>query len=141
MKKHGNAVWQGDLKTGTGEVSTQSGAMDAVPYGFNKRFADEPGTNPEELIGAAHASCFAMALSMILGQEGLTPERLEATSTVSLEEKDGGFAITKAHLDLTARIPGADDDTFRRCAEAAKENCPVSKVLAGAEITLEARLA
>jgi osmotically inducible protein OsmC len=141
IKKHGSAVWQGKLKTGTGEVSTGSGALDAVPYGFAKRFEDEPGTNPEELIGAAHSSCFAMALSMILEGEDLVADRLAATCTVSLEEKDGGFAITRAHLELSATIPGADEETFQRCAETAKANCPVSQVLAGADITLDARLA
>lgn len=141
IKKSGSAKWQGDLKNGKGHVSTQTGVLSDQPYGFNTRFEGKPGTNPEELIGAAHASCFSMALSMILGDHDLTADSIETKATVSLEEKDGGFAITTIHLDVTASIPGASEDAFAEAAKAAKENCPVSKVLAGAEITMTATLA
>ncbi len=140
MKRTGSAVWSGDLKTGTGTVSTESGALDGTRYGFAMRFEDAPGTNPEELIGAAHAGCFSMALSGQLGERGMTAERIETSAQVSLEKVDGGFAITKVHLDLTASIPGADPAAFREAAEAAKAGCPVSKLL-DAEITLDAKLA
>lgn len=140
ITKHGSAIWSGTLKEGTGKVSTQTGVLSDQPYGFNTRFEGKPGTNPEELIGAAHASCFAMALSMILGQHDLTADEITATSTVTLEQVDGGFAITRLHLDVSARIPGADDATFQTAAGAAKSGCPVSKVLAGAEITMDAKL-
>ena len=140
MERTGSAVWSGDLKTGTGTVSTESGALDGTGYGFAMRFEDAPGTNPEELIGAAHAGCFSMALSGQLGERGMTAERIETSAQVSLEKVDGGFAITKVHLDLTASIPGADPAAFREAAEAAKAGCPVSKLL-DAEITLDAKLA
>ena len=140
IKKHGSAIWSGTLKEGTGKVSTQTGVLSDQPYGFNTRFEGKTGTNPEELIGAAHASCFAMALSMILGQHDLTADEIHATSTVTLEQVEGGFAITKLHLDVTAKIPGADDAAFQTAANAAKKGCPVSKVLAGAEITMDAKL-
>ncbi len=110
------------------------------PYGFNTRFEGAKGTNPEELIGAAHAACFAMAMSLGLGEAGFTADNIDAKSTVSLEEKDGGFAITKIHLDVTATIPDIDDAKFQEIAEATKQGCPVSKVLTGAEITMDARL-
>ncbi len=140
MKRTGSAVWNGDLKTGTGTVSTESGAIDGVAYGFATRFEDAPGSNPEELIGAAHAGCFSMALSGQLAERGMTAERIETHAAVSLEKVDAGFAITKVHLDLTATIPGADTAAFREAAEAAKAGCPVSKLL-DAEITLDAKLA
>ncbi len=140
IKKHGSANWSGTLKDGTGKVSTQTGVLKGQPYGFKTRFEGETGTNPEELIGAAHASCFAMALSGQLGQHDLEAEEITATSTVSLEKGDAGFSITKIHLDVTAKVPGANDDTFQTAAKAAKEGCPVSKVLAGAEITMDAKL-
>lgn len=140
IKKNGSARWSGDLKTGKGFVSTETGVLDDQPYGFNTRFEDGKGTNPEELLGAAHASCFSMALSMILGQHGLVADEINTTATVSLEEKDDGFAITKVHLDLEAKIPEASEDQFREAAEAAKSGCPVSKLF-NAEITMDARLA
>ena len=139
IRRHGSARWSGGLKDGRGHVSTETGIVSDKPYGFSNRFEDEPGTNPEELIGAAHASCFSMALSMVLGQHDLTPDEIATEATVSLEEKGGGFAITKVHLDVTARVPGADQATFEEVANAAKENCPVSKVL-NAEITMDAKL-
>jgi len=140
IRKRGSANWQGGLKDGTGTVSTQSGVLDKANYGFNKRFGDEPGTNPEELIGAAHASCFSMALSKILGEHDLVAEDISTEATVTLEEKDGGFAVTKSHLKLVARIPGASQEVFDKVTVMAKDGCPISKLL-NAEITLEATLA
>lgn len=139
MKRTGSAVWTGGLKDGKGRLSTESGALADAPYSFARRFGDEAGTNPEELIGAAHAACFAMALSAVLGEHGMTAEELSATSAVTVVAVEGGFAITKAHLTLRARIPGADAEAFRKAAEGAKAGCPVSKVL-NAEITLDAAL-
>jgi osmotically inducible protein OsmC len=140
MKQKASAVWQGTLKEGTGTISTGSGALVAKPYSFKTRFEGEQGTNPEELIGAAHAGCFSMAFSMILGLAGFTPDKIETTATVSLEPKDGGFAITASHLEMTAAIPGIDEATFQDLAAKAKAGCPVSKVL-NAAITLDAKLA
>jgi lipoyl-dependent peroxiredoxin len=140
MKQKASAVWKGSLKEGTGTLSTQSGALANKPYSFRTRFEGEQGTNPEELIGAAHAGCFSMAFSMILGQAGFTPEKIETTATITLEQKEGGFAITSSHLDVTASIPGIDDAKFQELAGKAKAGCPVSKVL-NANITMEARLA
>ncbi|WFE76442.1 OsmC family protein [Roseinatronobacter sp. S2] len=139
MKRMGSAIWKGDLKTGTGITSTESGVLKDAQYGFATRFEDGPGTNPEELIGAAHASCFSMALSLILSEHGLVADQIATTATVTLDKVDGGFAVTKIHLDLVADIPGASDDTFMAAAEAAKAGCPISKLL-NAEITLSAKL-
>jgi len=140
MKTHGSAVWQGGLKDGSGTVSTKSGAIQEMPYSFRSRFeGGVVGTTPEELIGAAHAGCFSMALSMILGEAGLTAERLETRAEVSLDQVDGGFAITTVHLTLKAKVPGADNETFQRLAGMAKAGCPVSKVL-NANISLDATL-
>ncbi|MGP3697685.1 OsmC family protein [Rhodobacter sp. NSM] len=139
MKRKGSAVWTGDLKTGKGTVSTQSGVLSEARYGFNTRFEEGPGTNPEELIGAAHAGCFSMALSNVLGEAGLTADRIETTATVSLDKQDDGFAITAIHLDLSASIPGASEDAFREAAEKAKAGCPVSKLMT-ADITMTAKL-
>lgn len=139
MKKTASAVWQGDLKSGKGTISTQSGALKENPYGFNTRFEDAPGTNPEELIGAAHAGCFSMALSMMLGQAGLTAERIETQAEVTLDKQGEGFAITAIALTLKATIPGADEAQFQQIANQAKEGCPVSKVL-NAQISLSATL-
>ncbi|WP_300273681.1 OsmC family protein [Halomonas sp.] len=139
IEKTGSAVWQGGLKNGKGSVSTQSGVLKEVPYSFAKRFEGEAGSNPEELIGAAHASCYSMALSMILGEAGLTAERIATEAKVALEEVDGGFAITRIHLSTVASIPGADQAAFQDAAEKAKAGCPVSKLF-NAEITLDARL-
>jgi len=140
IKKTASAVWKGDLKTGKGEISTQSGALSSQPYGFNTRFEDKAGTNPEELIGAAHAGCFSMALSMILGEANLTADSIETKAEVSLEKGDGGFSITAIHLTTVARIPGASAAAFEEAANKAKAGCPVSKVL-NAKITLDAKLA
>lgn len=140
IRKSGNAHWEGSLKDGEGRLGTESGAVNGVPYGFAKRFEGAEGSNPEELIGAAHAACFAMALSLNLGEAGFTADDIDAKSTVSLEQVDGGFAITRAHLEVTAKVPGADADAFRKAAEATKTGCPVSKVL-NCEITMDATLA
>jgi lipoyl-dependent peroxiredoxin len=139
MKRSGSAVWTGDLKSGKGTVSTESGALDALGYSFAKRFENEKGTNPEELIGAAHASCYSMALSMILGQDDLTAEEIATTAEVTLDKQGDGFAVTKVHLTVKARIPGADDARFQKAATAAKENCPISKLL-NADISMDAAL-
>lgn len=140
INKTATAHWSGGLKEGRGRISTQSGALEAQPYGFNTRFEDKPGTNPEELIGAAHAGCFSMAFSMILGNYDAVADEIDTKATVSLEEQGGGFAITKIHLDMTAKIPGISEEDFSEAATTAKDNCPVSKVLAGADITLDAKL-
>lgn len=134
--KSGSAEWTGSLKEGKGTVSTQSGALKAQPYGFNTRFEDKPGTNPEELIGAAHAACFSMALSNLLGAEGITPERITTTSKITLEKKGDGFEITKAHL-VTEIVADAEDSVLMEVAQKAKSGCPVSKLL-NAEVTMEA---
>lgn len=139
MKKKASAVWQGGIKDGKGTISTESGALSASPYGFNTRFEDKPGTNPEELIGAAHAGCFSMALSGKLGEAGMTAERIDTAATVTLDKVEGGFSISAVHLDVTVRIPGADPKAFEAAAKAAKEGCPVSKVL-NATITMDAKL-
>lgn len=139
MKTFGSAVWSGGIKDGKGAISTQSGAMKEYPYGFASRFEGKPGTNPEELIGAAHAGCFTMALSLILGEAGLTAEKMETKAEVTLDKVDDGFAITAVHLTLQAKIPGADDAKFQELAGKAKAGCPVSKLL-NTKITLDARL-
>jgi osmotically inducible protein OsmC len=141
MIKKASAVWKGSLKEGQGEISTETGVLKSAPYGFKARFEDGPGTNPEELIGAAHAGCFSMALSMILGEAGLTADRIETQAAVTLDKLSDGFAITKVHLTLEATVPGATDAQFLELANKAKAGCPVSKVLTGAEITLDAKLA
>lgn len=140
MEKFASAHWEGDLKSGKGTVSSESGALEAQPYGFNTRFEGVRGTNPEELIGAAHAACFSMALSLELSKEGMTAEAIDTKATVSLEKAGEGFEIPAIHLDLTARIPGADSQAFHQAAQRAKEGCPVSKLLKGAEISLDAKL-
>ncbi len=140
MKQKASAEWQGSLKEGSGTLTTGSGALSNKPYSFKTRFEGEQGTNPEELIGAAHAGCFSMALSMILGEAGFTADKLATTATITLEQKDGGFAITASHLDLTATIPGIDDAKFQELAGKAKGGCPVSKLL-NATITMDAKLA
>ncbi|BBD98339.1 OsmC family peroxiredoxin [Sphingobium amiense] len=139
INRSGSAVWTGGLKDGKGAISTQSGALDAYPYGFATRFEGVPGSNPEELIAAAHASCFTMALSLILGEAGLTADKMETSAVVTLEQKDGGFAVTASRLTLKATVPGADDATFQELAAKAKANCPISKLL-NADISLEAEL-
>lgn len=137
MKKTASAVWQGDLKNGKGSISTQSGALKNQPYGFKTRFEGEPGTNPEELIGAAHAGCFSMALSNVLAEAGLTADRIDTKAEVTLDKTDDGFAITAIHLTVVAAIPNASDAAFQEAAAKAKAGCPVSKVL-NAKITMQA---
>ena len=139
MKRSGSAIWTGGIKDGSGRVSTESGALDDIGYSFAKRFGDEAGTNPEELIGAAHAACFSMALSGALGEAGMKAEEIATSSTVTISPADGGFAIPEVHLTVTARIPGADEAAFMKAAEGAKSGCPVSKVL-NAKITMDAKL-
>ncbi len=139
INRTGSAIWQGGLKDGKGTISTESGALDGHPYGFAMRFEGVKGTNPEELIGAAHAGCFSMALSGILGREGLTAERMDTKARVTLEQKEGGFEITAVHLTLEGRVPGCDAAKFQELAEKAKAGCPVSKLLK-ATITLDAKL-
>jgi lipoyl-dependent peroxiredoxin len=139
IKKKGSASWQGGIKDGKGSISTESGALSAYPYGFNSRFEGQRGTNPEELIGAAHAGCFTMALSKILGEANLTATQMDTTAEVTLEQVDGGFAITTIHLTLKAKVPGADQATFETLAAKAKAGCPVSKLFK-ANITLDASL-
>jgi osmotically inducible protein OsmC len=139
MKRKARARWQGDLQKGKGTISTDSGVLSETQYSFATRFENGKGTNPEELIAAAHAGCYSMALSMILGKAGLTPESIETSAAVSLDKVDGGFAITAVHLVVKANVPGADDAAFADSANAAKEGCPVSKLLK-ADITLDATL-
>ena len=139
MNKFASAHWKGDIKKGKGTISTQSGALKEQPYGFNTRFEDEPGTNPEELIGAAHAGCFSMAFSLELGNAGYTADSIDTKAKVTLDKDGDGFSITKIHLDMNAKIPGIDDAEFQKIANGAKKGCPVSKVL-NAEITLDAKL-
>jgi osmotically inducible protein OsmC len=139
MKRTGSAVWKGGIKDGSGVVSTESGVLASVPYSFAKRFGEEKGTNPEELIGAAHAACYAMALSGALGAHGMTAEALDVSAAVTVVPVEGGFSITASHLTLRAKIPGADPEAFRKAAEGAKAGCPVSKVL-NAAVTLDAEL-
>ena len=139
MRRNASAVWQGGLKDGKGTISTDSGVLAETQYSFSTRFEDGKGTNPEELIAAAHAGCFSMALSGQLGQAGLTADSIRTTATVRLEKTDSGFSITSVHLDVTAKVPGADQQAFETAANNAKAGCPVSKVLK-AEITMEARL-
>ncbi|MDG2528981.1 OsmC family protein [Caulobacter endophyticus] len=135
----GSAAWSGGIKDGKGSISTESGALQAYPYGFSSRFEGQPGSNPEELIAAAHSACFTMALSLVLGEAGLRADQMDTSAKVTLEQVEGGYAITASHLTLKARIPGADQATFETLANAAKTNCPVSKLLK-AEITLDAAL-
>ena len=139
MVRKASAVWKGSLKEGKGVVSTDSGVLSNTQYSFSTRFEDGRGTNPEELIAAAHAGCFAMALSGQLGNAGMTAESLEVTAAITLEKTDAGFTVTKSQLDLTARIPGADQAAFDKATEAAKAGCPISRLLK-AEITLTSRL-
>lgn len=139
IKKKGSAVWKGGLKDGKGAISTESGVLSNTQYGFNTRFENGPGTNPEELIGAAHAGCFSMALSAQLGEAGMKADSINTTATVSLEKVEGGFAITTVHLDLVAKIPGASQQAFEKAANNAKAGCPVSKLL-NAKITMDAKL-
>jgi lipoyl-dependent peroxiredoxin len=139
MQRKASAVWKGGLKDGKGTVSSTSGVLSNTPYSFATRFENTPGTNPEELIAAAHAACFSMALSAQLGNANLTPESISTSATLSLEKLEAGWTITAVHLDVVAKVPKADAAAFNKAAENAKSGCPVSKVLK-ADITMNARL-
>ncbi len=139
MKTHGSAKWQGGIKDGKGAISSQSGALKDYPYGFASRFEGKPGSNPEELLGAAHAACFTMALSLILGEASLKADSLETQADVTIEKQGDGFAITGVDLTLTGKVPGADQAKFEELANKAKVGCPVSKLF-NAPITLKATL-
>ena len=139
MKRNASAIWQGGLKDGKGSISTDSGVLDNTQYSFSTRFEEGKGTNPEELIAAAHAGCFSMALSGQLGNAGLTAESIRTTAAVTLEKTDAGFTITRVHLDVTASIPGATEEAFQTAAANAKAGCPISRLLK-AEITMDAKL-
>lgn len=139
MKRKASAVWRGGLKDGKGTISTDSGVLSDTQYSFSTRFEDGIGTNPEELIGAAHAGCFSMALSGQLGSAGLVAESIKTTATVTMEKTDAGFTVTEVHLDVSAKIPGASQDAFETAANNAKSGCPISRLL-NAKITMEARL-
>ncbi len=139
MQRSATAIWKGSLKEGKGTLTTASGTLSSTPYSFVSRFEQGAGTNPEELIAAAHAGCFSMALSAQLGGAGLAPESIETLCKITLEKLESGFAITKSHLKVSAKIPGASRETFEKLANAAKAGCPVSKLL-NAQITMEAAL-
>ena len=139
MKRSASAVWKGGLQDGAGTVSVDSGLFTNAPYNFKKRFENEPGTNPEELIAAAHAACFSMALSLFLANNGMKADSIETKATVSLDKVDAGFTITGSHLDTTVKIPNADKAKFQAAVEGAKAGCPVSRLL-NATITMDAKL-
>ena len=140
MNRKASARWTGSLKEGKGTISTDTGVLRDTPYSFSTRFENEPGTNPEELIAAAHAGCFSMALSGQLTNAGTPPESVDTTATVTLEKTDAGFTVTKVHLDVKAKVPGADQAAFETAANNAKTGCPISRLLK-AEITMDAKLA
>lgn len=140
MKRSASAVWNGSIKEGSGTISTESGALRKAAYSFSTRFEESPGTNPEELIAAAHAGCFSMALSGQLTGAGLVPQSIETTATVTLLKTDAGFTVTAVHLEVSARVPKASEEAFTAAASAAKAGCPISRLLK-AEITMNARLA
>lgn len=140
MKRKASAQWKGSLKEGNGVFSADSGAFTNLPYSFGRRFEDQPGTNPEELIAAAHASCYAMALSSELGKLGITPVSIDSSATVTFEKTDAGFTITESHLDVIGKLPTPDAAKWQQATEAAKRGCPISRVL-NTKITLDAKLA
>ena len=139
MQRKASAVWHGDLKSGQGSISTESGVLKKTQYSFGTRFENGIGTNPEELIAAAHSGCFAMAFSAELGKAGFTPTAIQTTATVSLEKTEAGWTVTESHLDLTAKIPGIDQARFNAIASAAKAGCPISRLL-NAKVSLDAKL-
>src|SRR5262249_17316414 len=139
MQRKASAVWQGNLKSGKGTISSASGVLSNTQYSFSTRFEQGAGTNPEELIAAAHAGCFSMALSAQLGEAGLTPERVDTTATVTLEKTSSGFEVTSSHLDVRAKVPGASQEAFDKAANNAKAGCPISRLL-NARITMAASL-
>jgi osmotically inducible protein OsmC len=139
MQRKGSAIWTGDLKSGKGTVSTESGVLKETQYSFSTRFENGIGTNPEELVAAAHAGCFSMALSAQLGEAGLTPANVRTTATATFEKTDAGFTVTKIHLDVVAKVPGSTQAAFDQAAANAKAGCPISRLL-NAEITMTATL-
>jgi len=139
IKRKASAVWRGDLKTGRGSISTESGVLKETQYSFSSRFEEGIGTNPEELIAAAHAGCFSMAFSAELGKVGLRPDSIYTSAAVTLEKTETGFAVTESHLDMTAKIPGADEAKALEIAEAAKAGCPISRLL-NTKVTLDAKI-
>jgi lipoyl-dependent peroxiredoxin len=139
MERKASVVWQGGLKDGKGTISTESKALSSLPYSFGTRFESTPGTNPEELLGAAHASCFSMALAAQLGEARIRPERIETTATITLEKLESGFTVTRSHLEVSVKAPGADRAKFDVAADKAKTGCPLSKVLK-ADISMNAQL-
>ena len=139
MKRKASAQWQGDLKTGKGAISTESGVLEQTPYSFTTRFESGKGTNPEELVAAAHAGCFTMALSAELGKANLVAKSLRTTATVTLDRVDAGWSITESHLEVVAKIPGASPEAFRKAAEAAETGCPISRLF-NTKITMDAKL-
>jgi osmotically inducible protein OsmC len=139
MKRKASAIWQGGLKDGKGSISTESGVLKETQYSFSTRFENGVGTNPEELIAAAHAGCFSMAFSAELGKAGITPQSIRTTATITLDKTDAGFTVTESHLDMTAKIPGIDPAKFAAIANGAKAGCPISRLLK-ANITLDAKL-
>ncbi len=139
MKRKASAVWQGDLKTGKGAVSTESGVLSQTQYSFTTRFENGKGTNPEELVAAAHAGCFTMALSAQLGEAGLVPEKLETTATITFEKVDAGWTVTQVHLDVKGKVQKADTAAWEKAAKAAKTGCPISRLL-NTSITMDAKL-
>lgn len=139
MKRSASAVWKGGLQDGNGTVSTESGTLSSAPYNFKMRFENEKGTNPEELVAAAHAACFSMALSKILADAGMKAEQIETKATVSLDKGDAGFSVTSSHLDTTVKVPNANQAAFDEAVEKAKAGCPISRLL-NTKITLDARL-
>jgi lipoyl-dependent peroxiredoxin len=139
MKRSGSAIWRGGLKDGRGTVSTEAGALSSVPYTFGMRFENERGTNPEELVAAAHAACFSMALSLFMANEGLTPDSIDTTCTVNFENVDGAWTVVASHLQTKVKSPNADAAKFQKAADGAKAGCPISRLL-NTKITLDARL-
>jgi osmotically inducible protein OsmC len=139
VKRKASALWQGDLKTGKGSVSTESGVLENAAYSFTTRFENGKGTNPEELIAAAHAGCFTMALSAELGKGGFVPASLQTTATITLDKLDSGWTVTESHLEVVGKVPGASADAFRKAAETAETGCPISRLLK-AKITMDAKL-
>ena len=139
MKRKASAQWQGDLKTGKGVVSTESGVLESAAYSFMTRFENGKGTNPEELVAAAHAGCFTMALSAELGKASLVPQSLRTTATITLDKLDSGWTVTESHLEVVGKVPGASAEAFRKAAETAKTGCPISRLLK-AKITMDAKL-
>jgi osmotically inducible protein OsmC len=139
MKRKASAIWHGSLKDGKGSLSTDSGVLKETQYSFATRFEQGVGTNPEELIGAAHAGCFSMAFAAELGKAGLTPEAIRTTATITLDKTDAGWTVTESHLDVTVKIPGADPEKVLVIANAAKAGCPISRLL-NAKVTLDAKV-